>query len=561
MFKKIFFFLSTVLISQSIQSQGVITAPPNASSLRSMAEWEEVQALVITWRSYPEVLREIVRYAQEQCQVIIHCTPSSADSNAVKNNLINNGVAIGTNVKFIQTPTNSIWIRDYGANSVYVNDVDSLILVDWIYNRSTRPQDDTVCRAYARKLNLPVYETRVAPYRIVHTGGNYISDGFGNGFSSKLVNNENQSLSTNQIGNVMNQFMGIDNYILMETLPYDGINHIDMHMKLLDEETLLMTQYPDGVADGPQIEANLLYVLNNHNSVFGTPYEVVRQVSPPQSNGNYPDEGGDYLTYSNSVFINKLLLVPTYREPFDSVALNKYRKNLPGYQVQGINCNNIIQASGAIHCITHSVGVNDPLLISHQKLRDTYNTTDPYPVKARVQHRTGIENYQVKYRLNGQGSWLTAPPSVIPPIELNYFEAAIPPQPGETLVEYYIEAQAISGKQQVRPITAPEGFYSFRVFDTSTVDISKITQRLFDLKAFPNPSQGITCIPLTVSEPVQVNIDLIDITGRLVLNIYQGMSMTGEQRYFFDSTNMASGTYFIRAQTKAGSVFQKLIIK
>jgi hypothetical protein len=60
---------------------------------------------------------------------------------------------------------------------------------------------------------------------------------------------------------------------------------------------------------------------------------------------------------------------------------------------------------------------------------------------------------------------------------------------------------------------------------------------------------------------VQVNIDLIDITGRLVLNIYQGMSMTGEQRYFFDSTNMASGTYFIRAQTKAGSVFQKLIIK
>ena len=35
----------------------------------------------------------------------------------------------------------------------------------------------------------------------------------------------------------------------MPTLPYDGIHHIDMHMKLLDEETLLVSEYPDGVAD------------------------------------------------------------------------------------------------------------------------------------------------------------------------------------------------------------------------------------------------------------------------------------------------------------------------
>jgi len=35
---------------------------------------------------------------------------------------------------------------------------------------------------------------------------------------------------------------------------------LDMHMKLLDEETLLVGQYPGRVADGPQIEANLQYV-------------------------------------------------------------------------------------------------------------------------------------------------------------------------------------------------------------------------------------------------------------------------------------------------------------
>ena len=38
----------------------------------------------------------------------------------------------------------------------------------------------------------------------------------------------------------MKKFMGIERYIKMETLPYDEIHHIDMHMKLLDEETILM---------------------------------------------------------------------------------------------------------------------------------------------------------------------------------------------------------------------------------------------------------------------------------------------------------------------------------
>lgn len=55
----------------------------------------------------------------------------------------------------------------------------------------------------------------------------------------------------------MKKFMGIERYAKMEKLPYDGIHHIDMHMKLLDEETLLVGEYPAGIANGPQIEANI----------------------------------------------------------------------------------------------------------------------------------------------------------------------------------------------------------------------------------------------------------------------------------------------------------------
>jgi hypothetical protein len=214
-----------------VSTEKSIAAPPQGPK-RAMAEWEEIQTLVIRWvgTSYNFELREIVRYAREECEVLIVCN----DSNTIKNNLTSNGIPL-SNVKFLVTSSNSIWMRDYGANPVYLNDVDSLVLVDWIYNRP-RPADDAVPAAIANYKGLALFETTTAPDDLVHTGGNYMSDGFGNGFSSELVVEENGpgnafGVSTKTplvIDNIMEDYMGITNYIKMPTLPYDGIHHIDI---------------------------------------------------------------------------------------------------------------------------------------------------------------------------------------------------------------------------------------------------------------------------------------------------------------------------------------------
>ena len=134
--------------------------------------------------------------------------------------------------------------------------------------------------------------------------------------------------------------MGIENYIIMENLPYDGIHHIDMHMKLLNEETLLIAEYPEGVADGPQIESNIQYIIENYNSAFGTPFNIIRIPSPPSSTGNYPDDNGYYRTYTNSVFVNNTVLVPFYRTEYDTIAQRIYEQALPGYNIVGIDVDN-----------------------------------------------------------------------------------------------------------------------------------------------------------------------------------------------------------------------------
>jgi agmatine deiminase len=544
-------------------AKSVAAAP--AGPKRAMAEWEEIQTLVIRWSStttFSFELREIVRYAREECEVLIICN----DSNVIRTNLTNNGIPL-SNIRFLITPSNSIWMRDYGANPVYLNDVDSLVLVDWIYNRP-RPLDDTSPSAIANYKGIPIFETVQAPEDLVHTGGNYMSDGFGNAFSSELVSDENGTGNTfgvtvksnADIDSIMKDYMGISNYIKMPTLPYDGIHHIDMHMKLLDEETLVWAEYPTGVSDGPQIEANLQYVLNNHNSVFGTPYRIVRVPAPFQgstSNPSWPSSGGDYMTYSNSVFVNKTLLVPIYNHSYDNTALNILRDALPGYRVQGINCTNIIAQSGAIHCITHSIGVADPLLISHQELRDTYDSVNPYEVKALVKHKSGIQQALLFYTTDtASGNYQTLNMNQI---TADQYSAFIPAQAPGTEIFYYIQGNANSGKQQVRPIVAPQGHFSFKVLASPTGIASKEVS--FSKPAYPNPANAITVIPVSTGNGGNVKVDLFDIDGRLVKEIYHGVLPAGERNIFLDCSEISAGAYFIRMQGEGKSTTQKLMIR
>ncbi|MEO8209493.1 MAG: agmatine deiminase family protein [bacterium] len=448
------------------------TNPP-PGSVRTMAEWEEVRGIIITWTSYTSILRQIIDYAQDEGLVYIVCS----DSNAVRTSLTNNGIPL-TNLKFIIAPFNSVWCRDYGPWAVYSGISDSLKLIDWIYNRP-RPSDDNVPVSFANFINAPIYQTTVPPYNLIATGGNFMVDGNGTGFSSKLILNENPALTESQIDNIMNLYMGINRYIKMQTLPYDQIHHIDMHMKLLDEETLLIGQYPAGTADGPQIEANLQYITNNFQTCYGRPYKVIRIPMPPSLSGQYPPSA-NYYTYTNSVFINKTVLVPVYGLSQDTTALRIYRENLPGYRIVGINCSSMISALGAIHCITKEIGVAEQIFISHAKHLNTYNTSDPYEVKSYIKTRSGIASAKVFWRIDTTQLY-----NEINMINtLDTFRALIPAQVLGTNIYYYISAESNSGKAITKPITAPGGYLKFAVDNSyltfATYNVKVAVEGLYD---------------------------------------------------------------------------------
>ena len=434
-------------------SLGFITPP--TKSVRTMAEWEELEGILITWTSYTTILRQIVDYAQEEGLVYIVCS----DSNSVKSFLTSGNVPL-TNLKFIVASFNSVWSRDYGPWCVYSDIIDSLYIIDWIYNRP-RPLDDLIPGVLASYRNIPLYQMTTSPYNFTATGGNFMTDGQGTGFSSKLILNENTSKTEAEIDTMMKKFMGINRYIKMDNLPYDGIHHIDMHMKLLDEETLLVGQYPTGVADGPQIEANLQYILNNFQTCYGRPYKVVRIPMPPDALGRYPNNGGDYRTFTNSVIINKTVIVPTYQLQYDTTALRIYGEAMPGYNIVDINCNQMITALGAIHCITKEIGVQEPVYISHLKIRSvaSFNSAG-YEVKAFIKSRSSISNANVYWSVDTtQGFNMLQ----MNQTSADSFYAYIPIQQLNAKVFYYVSASSNSGRVVNKPLTSPKGAYQFVV--------------------------------------------------------------------------------------------------
>jgi len=539
--------------SESRNSTG-ITDPPEGP-LRTMAEWEELDGVIITWASEFTILAQIVDAVKEEANVYIVCSNPSQ----VQNFLDQVSVDWSENVFFLEEPFNTIWVRDYGPNSVYQNDVDSLILVDWIYNRPARVRDDGLPEAIADDLELSVFATVTDPYRFVGTGGNFMSDGMGKGFSSELILEENPMLGLDGVNDVLEDFMGIEDYIKFDALPFDVINHIDMHMKLLDEQTIMVGKYPEGVADGPQIEANIEYLLSNFTTSFGTPFKVVRMPMPPSFDGSYPNQGGDYRTYVNSLIVNKSILIPTYEEQYDSTALRIWSEAMPGYNLVGINCNAIIPRFGALHCITKEVGVKEPLRIVHQERQCVENISEAFDISAVIQHREGIQEAIVHLKSNADSDYKSYPLTLTDPDTDTWSTSVSSIAEGIFNYEYYFTAVANNGKEMNSPMVAPAGVYNVEdcLFSSTKIPLDESPEFL---DIFPNPASAITCIPLELNKSRDIELSLHDMLGRKVQIIFQGQAPIGASKYFFDAGKLQAGIYLVKLSDKASTVFQKVVV-
>jgi agmatine deiminase len=424
------------------------TSPP-PGPVRCPAEFEPMDGVLISWSFswWEDIYVWMVSEIVQSCTAYI-VVENSSERQQVINELQSHGVPLD-NVEFIIESLNSVWMRDYGPWFI-VPPSGEMGITDFIYNRP-RPLDDVFPQRLGNLWSMDVYGPDLE-----HAGGNFMTDGWSIAMASNLVLQENPSLTEEEVAQIIEDYIGCDRTVILQRLYGEYTGHIDMWIKFLGPHTILVGEYSEGDPNYPIIEGNVRSI-RSLEACDGKPFEIIRVPMPdPYS--------GVYRSYTNSLFVNEKVLVPLYEISLDDSALAIYEAALPGYDIVGYDCSDIIESGGAIHCIT--MGATDPYLVTiyHRPLWDTEDTVEGYPIWAKITPGFGAsllpDSLLAYWTISGGPPYNTVTLTQAGP---DSFEATLPVQPEGSDVSYFLLAVDDAGNRVTSPMGAPGNAHRFHV--------------------------------------------------------------------------------------------------
>jgi agmatine deiminase len=170
---------------------------------------------------------------------------------------------------------------------------------------------------------------------------------------SVLLNpNRNPGLKKRQVEEILRQWYGQQRVLwLGEGIEGDDTDgHVDDLARFLDARTIVTAVEDDPRDPNHRVLEENLRRLRLLRAPDGRPFEIVTLPMPKRV-----ERDGLRLpaTYLNFLFVNGAVLVPTFRDArSERPALATLRRALPGHEVIGIDCSQLIWGLGAIHCLT-----------------------------------------------------------------------------------------------------------------------------------------------------------------------------------------------------------------
>jgi agmatine deiminase len=248
-------------------------------------------------------------------------------------------------VQWIIEPTNSVWIRDYGPQFIYAGDGATWGIVDFHYYNS-RSQDDQIPLKLAYAAHVP-WINRQFIQRVYTEGGNLNHDGLGCVIYSQRTY-QNNRLPPETVDERIRSAFGAHLSIVPREPTLDATGHVDMFMKIVSTDQVLVARYQPDQTDYQILEdcASLLAVSVNGS---GNPWQVTRI---PQPDVYYVSFILPVVrTYTNSLIANSVVILPVYGISLDSEAVAVYQQLFPDKTIVSIDASDIIEAAGAWHCV------------------------------------------------------------------------------------------------------------------------------------------------------------------------------------------------------------------
>jgi len=307
-------------------------------------------------------------------------------------------------------------------------------------------EDDDTNVDFANQMN---WEIQDLP--LYWTGGNFMTDGYGMGFSTELMVNEN-NIDEDGFVNIVEEYLNIDNYHILDNPNEESIQHIDCLAKLVDPETIIIKQVPESSPEYECIEdfANSFHELN---TFYGRAFNIHRIYCPEINAGSW--ETNPVAAYTNSLILNNKVLVPQYGISEDQQALDTYQEAMPGYEVIGFDdtFSNPWYAEDALHCRT--MGVFDPNMmhISHKSIRSEELSNIDINIEVEVldygNPNISLESVILNWKYSAEDGPFGELPLVYQ--SNNIFVGIFPTLNANSEIEYFISATNIFGNSAFHP--------------------------------------------------------------------------------------------------------------
>ena len=247
--------------------------------------------------------------------------------------------------------SNDIWARDHGPITVYRN--GQPVLLDFRFNgwggKFPHELDD---RITVRLHALGAFAaTPLEPVDLILEGGSIETDGAGTLLTTRCLLNPNRNgLDRAALERRLGETLGISRFLWLEhghLLGDDTDSHTDTLARFCDARTIAYQGCAD-TADphyGP-LQA-MAEELRSFRTASGEPYRLIELPLPAPRR----DERGNRLPagYANFLILNGAVLVPTYGDPLDAVALERLSGCFPNHDIKGVPCATLTHQGGSLH--------------------------------------------------------------------------------------------------------------------------------------------------------------------------------------------------------------------
>jgi agmatine deiminase len=349
------------------------TKTPRQLGYRMPAEWAPHEATWLAWPHNPEdwpgkfssipwLYAEIVRLlaARERVHLIVE---NATMRRRVAGMLDRAGVNLGQ-VTFHAWPTNRGWTRDSGP--IFVQDTKGRVaLTCWRFNGWAKYDDwrlDAKLPARVNKLlGLPHWRPFVqnqdgTKYPVVLEGGSIDVNGAGSLLTTcecllSDVQQRNPGISREQLEQVFHDFLGIDQVIWLNRgiAGDDTHGHVDDIARFVAPATIVVAVERDASDANHAPLAENLARLKAARTPAGKQFTFVELPMPRPvvfRRQRVP------ASYANFYIANGVVMVPTFHDRNDRVALNLLAEVFPDRDVIGVHCMDLIWGLGALHCMT-----------------------------------------------------------------------------------------------------------------------------------------------------------------------------------------------------------------